>query len=298
MFGFLIVNKPPGWTSRDVVNVIQKHVRPFKVGHAGTLDPLATGVLVLGIGQATRLFEFLQGARKAYEATFLLGRESDTEDTEGSVTILPNPTIPSQHEIEIAAQKLIGRIMQRPPAYSAIKVKGQAAYARARRGELVELNERPVDVYEIRIREYAYPILRVGIVCGSGTYIRSLGRDMAKSLGTATVMSALSRTFVGPFRMEDAFDLTNIDRKEIEDRLRPPIEGLSHIPKVTVNSTQARQLMQGQVVDAGIQAPCRDPVAVVDQENRLVAMAEISRGASGSSLRPLRCFPNDANETN
>src|SRR5437868_5550844 len=139
MFALLNVNKPAGITSRDVVNRLQRLVRPAKVGHAGTLDPLATGVLVVCLGQATRLIEYVQQMPKTYHGTFLLGRESDTEDIEGDVKELPNAPRPSRAEIDAALPQFVGRIEQRPPAYSALKVGGERAYDKARRGEAVVL---------------------------------------------------------------------------------------------------------------------------------------------------------------
>ena len=194
-FGLLCVNKPVGMTSRQAVNVVQRLARPAKVGHAGTLDPLADGVLVVGVGSATRLLEYVQQMRKRYVGTFLLGRSSPTEDTEGQVTECPDAPVPTLDEIGSAAARWTGRIAQRPPAFSALKVAGRRAYDLARRGKLPQLAPRPVDVFQIEIRRYQYPELVLNVECGGGTYIRSLGRDLAESLGTAAVMSALTRTF-------------------------------------------------------------------------------------------------------
>src|SRR5436309_1327485 len=149
MFGLLNVEKPAGLTSRDVVNRVQRLVRPHKVGHAGTLDPLATGVLVLAVGPATRLVEYIQQMPKMYQSAFLLGRTSDTEDIEGNVTELSEPPIPNRKEIVSAISSFVGTIEQRPPAYSALKVAGRPAYKLARRGEEPQLAPRPVVVHSI-----------------------------------------------------------------------------------------------------------------------------------------------------
>jgi tRNA pseudouridine(55) synthase len=156
--GILTLNKPPGMTSRQAVDLVKRLVRPAKVGHAGTLDPLACGVLVVAIGKATRLIEFVQQAPKRYQATFLLGRTSPTDDVEGEITELFDPPIPSRAEIERASQQFVGTIEQRPPAFSAIKVGGRRAYDLARGGRAVELAPRPVAVYEISVLAYEYPI--------------------------------------------------------------------------------------------------------------------------------------------
>src|SRR4051794_35109294 len=157
MFGLLNIDKPAGLTSRDVVNVVQRLVRPHKVGHAGTLDPLATGVLVVAIGPATRLVEYIQRMAKSYRAVFLLGRTSDTEDIEGKVAELPQAPVPNIEQIESATPRFVGMIDQRPPVYSALKVGGRRAYELARRGETIELAPRRVEVHSIDIVRYAYP---------------------------------------------------------------------------------------------------------------------------------------------
>ncbi|NOY30442.1 MAG: tRNA pseudouridine(55) synthase TruB, partial [Planctomycetes bacterium] len=184
MFGILNLNKPIGWTSRDAVNRVQRLVRPAKAGHAGTLDPLATGVLVVCIGPATRLISYVQAMPKVYQATFLLGRTSDSDDIETEVRELASPPQPSREEIESKLPDFLGEIQQRPPAYSALKVNGQRAYKLAREGLAVQLEPRPVEIYELRVTGYNYPELKINLRCGSGTYVRSLGRDLAEALGT------------------------------------------------------------------------------------------------------------------
>src|SRR5436190_8799230 len=199
MFGLLNVDKPSGLTSRDVVNRVQRLVKPHKVGHAGTLDPLASGVLVVCVGPATRLIEYVQRMPKRYLATFLLGRRSETEDIEGAVTELTDTPVPTVEQAHGALPNFVGRIQQLPPAFSALKVDGQRAYALARKGETPDLQPRPIEVYSVELVEYSYPQLVLDIRCGSGTYVRSLGRDIARALGTEAVMSALVRTEIGPF---------------------------------------------------------------------------------------------------
>ncbi len=190
LVGFLNINKPRGVTSRWVVDQVKRLVKPAKSGHAGTLDPLATGVLVVGVGQATRLVDYVQQMRKCYRAEFLLGRTSPTEDVEGEITELSNAAVPTRLQIAAAVGQFIGDIMQRPPAFSALKVAGKRAYALARRGQEVELTPRLVTIHRLRVMEYEYPRLVIDTECSSGTYIRSLGRDVAEALGTGAVMSA------------------------------------------------------------------------------------------------------------
>ena len=158
--GILNLAKPPGMTSRRALDVVGRLIRPNRAGHAGTLDPLATGVLVICIGQATRLIEYVQQMPKTYEATFLLGRTSDTEDVEGTVVELIDPPVPTREQIDRAAAALVGDIMQRPPAFSALKVQGRRAYDLARAGEQVDLAPRPIQVYGIDVLAYDYPTLQ------------------------------------------------------------------------------------------------------------------------------------------
>ena len=204
LFGIFNVNKPPGWTSRRAVNHIQRFVRPAKVGHAGTLDPLATGVLLICVGPATRLVEYCHRLPKCYRATFLLGRQSPTDDTEVESEYLPDAPKPTRAQIEAALFQFQGEIEQRPPLFSAVKIQGQRAYKIARKGKQVELPMRVVTIHTIDLITYTYPELVLDIKCGTGTYIRALGRDLAFSLNTAAVMSALERTAIGNFQIEDS----------------------------------------------------------------------------------------------
>ena len=175
--GLLSLSKPSGMTSRQAVDVVQRLARPVKAGHAGTLDPLATGVLVVCVGGATHLIEYVQRMPKRYTATFLLGRQSPTEDVEGAVVELPHAPVPAGEQIEAAAQRFVGRIDQRPPAFSALKIHGRPAYKLARQGRPVTLQPRPVELYRIEVKSYRYPELILEVECGGGTYVRSLGRD-------------------------------------------------------------------------------------------------------------------------
>lgn len=270
MFGFLNIDKPAGMTSRDVVNRIERLVRPAKVGHAGTLDPLATGVLVVAVGPATRLVEYVQRLPKTYRGTFLLGQQSDTEDVDGAVVDLAAATVPSKDALEAAAKRLIGTIEQRPPAYSAVKVAGKRAYKMARRGETVELRARPVEIHSLEIVRYEYPEMELLVRCGSGTYIRSLGRDLAHSLGTAAVMSQLRRLAIGPFCVEEAIGLDEISRETIDRRLLSPLVGLEEMARVQVSEEEKKRLVNGQVIPNRWETDAEEIAATED--GRLVAI--------------------------
>ena len=248
MFGILNVNKPAGWTSRDVVNRVQRLVRPAKAGHAGTLDPLATGVLVVCVGPATRLISYVQQMPKTYEATFLLGRTSPSDDVETEITELADAADPTLAEIEACLPQFLGTIQQRPPAYSALKIKGQRAYKLAREGKEVELKSRPVEIYELAITGYAYPELKLTMRCGSGTYVRSLGRDLAESLGTGAVMSALERTAIGDFRVGDAVNIEPLDGALLETHLVPPLVAVAHLPRIELSDPQWNELRHGRLI--------------------------------------------------
>jgi tRNA pseudouridine55 synthase len=247
--GLFNLNKPQGMTSRWTVDQVQRLVRPAKAGHAGTLDPLATGVLVVAVGQATRLVEYVQQLPKQYRADFLLGRTSTTEDVDGEVSELLDPPIPSRSEIQHAAEKFLGKIMQRPPAFSALKVAGKRAYALARRGHEVELQPRPVRVHRLEIIEIDYPRLMLEIECSSGTYVRSLGRDLAESLGTGAIMSALERTAIGSFHIQDAIDVQSLSRDNIADHLLPPRSAVEHLPPINLSPTECERISRGQFID-------------------------------------------------
>ncbi|MEJ7590958.1 MAG: tRNA pseudouridine(55) synthase TruB [Planctomycetaceae bacterium] len=184
LFGVLNVYKPADVTSRDVVNTVQRLIRPTKCGHAGTLDPMATGVLLIGIGPATRLITMLQDGAKTYVAEFVLGQTSDTDDSTGKVEHLPTPIeLPTGEVINARLQSMTGVVSQVPPVFSAVHVDGQRAYDLARRGEAVELAAKNVEIHSIRLLNYEWPRLELEIICGSGTYIRSIARDLGKTLG-------------------------------------------------------------------------------------------------------------------
>jgi tRNA pseudouridine55 synthase len=283
--GLLNINKPAGMTSREVVNHVQKLVRPAKAGHAGTLDPLATGVLIVGVGRATRLIEFVQQLPKQYRATFLLGRHSDTEDTEGQVVELPNPAVPRRDQIEAQALKFLGEQMQRPPAYSALKVRGQRAYDLARAGAPPELVPRPIVILALEVLAYDYPQLELRIACSSGTYVRSLGRDLAEALGTAAVMSALVRTAVGHFRLAEAVELATLTPNTLSRHLLPPRQAVAHLPARELTAAELARIARGMSIpSAGAQQG--EHFAALDKQGQLAAILE----AHVQGLRPVVNF--------
>ena len=273
--GIAILHKPKGESSRATLNRLQRAVhsrhkrlleslrdepellaklKPRKsprVGHAGTLDPMAEGVLVACVGEATKLIDVLQMLPKHYIGTFQLGMTSDTEDAEGTITVLPDPPRPTLEQLQQAASQFVGCIRQQPPIYSALKIDGQRAYKLAREGKAPELQEREIDVYQIDVIEYEYPFFRLVIECGSGTYVRSLGRDIGKRLDSGAIMTALTRDRIGPFSLENALlpsafdDMT--DSRWLESLL--PIEiGVAHLPKIDLDNELAIKIKNGQII--------------------------------------------------
>lgn len=292
MFGLLNLDKPAGWSSRDAVNRVQRLVRPARVGHAGTLDPLATGVLVLCLGPATRLIEYVQRMPKTYLATFQLGRRSETDDTEGVVEEIPGCPVPSRAELDAALPQFVGEIQQRPPVFSAVKVEGQRAYKLARRGQLADLPPRPVTVSKLQATAYDYPSLQLLINCGSGTYVRSLGRDLAQALGTCAVMSSLQRTAIGAFDLSTAVDPRQLTTDLLPGVLISPRMAVADLPVWPINPAEARLLAQGRMLsvrDLGSLAePPAAEYAALDAAGRLRA---ILRRTRGDLFKPAPNFP-------
>ncbi len=194
--GWLVIDKPAGITSSRVV-VQLRRATGIKAGHAGTLDPLATGVLIVCLGPATRLIDVIHRQTKGYRARFLLGKQSDTDDIEGTVTDVVDARPVTRGDVEHALPRFVGKIAQVPPQFSAVHVQGRRAYQLARAGQEVEIEPREVEVFRLELLSFAYPELEVEIECGSGTYVRSIGRDLGALLGTGAGMSQLVRTRVG-----------------------------------------------------------------------------------------------------
>jgi len=208
----LLVNKPKGLTSHDVVDEVRKITGVRKVGHGGTLDPAATGLLIIGVGRAgtKRLGKFTKGMKKTYEAEIMLGAISSTLDSEGEIVFNKMQVKPGQKEVQKAINSLVGMYGQVPPAYSAIKIKGKKAYELARKGKAVKLEPRKITVYSIKLISYKYPSLEIECTVSSGTYIRALARDVGEKLGTGAYLRELRRTKIGKYDLKDAVDLKEL----------------------------------------------------------------------------------------
>ncbi len=210
--GFILINKPSGITSHDVVDELRKITKIKKIGHAGTLDPFATGLLILGIGREfTKKLSIFQKKDKEYVATLRLGAESDTFDRDGKIVEKPVEKIPEREEIEKVLKSFLGEIEQIPPVFSAKKVRGRKLYELARKGIKVEPKPQKVKIYEISILEYKFPYLKIKVKCSSGTYIRSLANDIGKKLGCGAYVDELVRTKIGEFSIEKAVDLSKLN---------------------------------------------------------------------------------------
>jgi tRNA pseudouridine55 synthase len=271
--GILNINKPSGWTSHDVVARVRRLAGEKRVGHAGTLDPLAEGVLPVLLGRATRLADFVQGGRKTYIARIALGTATSTDDLEGEV--VETRPVPPLTDIDSALAAFRGDILQTPPAFSAVKVAGQRAYAVARRGGSLALDARPVTIYDLHV--LSLEPLKLEVTCSRGTYIRSLARDLAVALGTVGHLAHLVRTRVGPFRIEDAVALEGLD---VARSLLSADCALLDAPSFQATPEDLARLVNGQAVAAG--GLHGDPVRVYDPEGQLVCVGR----ADGDLLHP------------
>jgi tRNA pseudouridine55 synthase len=211
MDGIINIDKPPGLTSHDVVARVRRITGQKKAGHAGTLDPMATGVLPVVLGKATRLVEYLAGADKVYRATLVLGATTPTYDCEGEITPTPGAVMPTRREVEEALEGFKGEIEQLPPMYSAIKVGGKKLYEIARGGIEVERQARRVTIFRLELEAYRPPVLALFVECSKGTYIRSLAHDLGSALGTGAYLDALIRTRHGPFALDGATTLEGLE---------------------------------------------------------------------------------------
>ena len=251
--GFLNLDKPLQWTSHDVVARVRRRLRTLtdckKVGHAGTLDPLASGVLVLCLGKATRLSSYVMHTRKQYQAQITLGRTTASYDAEGDVTAAADASHITQSAIQEVLRRFIGEIQQVPPMHSAVKVGGRKLYQLARAGKSVERKARQVRIYSIDILSWNNPIIELKVVCGSGTYIRSLAHDIGQALGAGAYLSALRRIASGDFHIGDSISLDKvINSDKWLKQIVPPHAALRHHPRLTLTASEIQRIQQGQFI--------------------------------------------------
>jgi len=249
LHGILVVDKPKGWTSHDVVARVRRIAGQRQVGHGGTLDPMATGVLALGLGQGTRLLEFVSDGRKTYEATVRFGAATDSYDADGSITVEADWRHVTEDGVRKALAGFVGDILQRPPAFSAIKRAGVPLYQLARRGEHVEVEPREVTVFRLEVIRLDLPDLELIVECSSGTYVRSLAHDLGQTLGSAAYLTSLRRTAAGTLGIADAVALETLDgggRELLALSLLALDRPVWRLPAIIVNSEHARDAIQGR----------------------------------------------------
>jgi tRNA pseudouridine55 synthase len=294
--GWLILDKPQGLTSTDAVNRVKRLYQAQKAGHAGTLDPLATGILPIAFGEATKTVPYVVDGEKSYRFSVTWGAETDTDDVDGKV-VKTSDARPERSGIEAILANFTGDIQQTPPQYSAIKVDGERAYDLAREGQVFELAARTVTVHELRITEHAADntVSTFDCDCGKGTYVRSLARDMGRLLGCLGHVTVLRRTRVGPFTESAAISLDNLTeiansaagRDGLMISLRPVETALDDIPALSVTPADAARLNRGQpILIRGAGAPILTGPAYALCKGSLVAIGEIQQG----ELHPLRVF--------
>lgn len=279
MDGFLAINKPKGITSHDAVAFARRRLKIRKIGHAGTLDPMATGVLILGIGAATRLLEYIQNSEKEYEAEITFGATSSTDDADGEIAKFPDAQMITRTDFEQALPEFIGTIHQIPPQFSAIKVSGQSAHRLARSGKEVKLKSREVVIHDIQIRRFDFPKAEISVRCGKGTYIRSLARDLGARLETGAYLSKLTRTRVGEFNLNKALPLRSIRADKVA-----PIESGVTLPQINLTRLEADKIQNGQ----RISSRTSDPLVAAFFEDHFLGI--LSREESKHSLRPEKVF--------
>jgi tRNA pseudouridine55 synthase len=296
--GWVVLDKPIGMTSTHAVAVVKRAFSAKKAGHAGTLDPLASGVLPIALGEATKTVPFVMDGRKTYRFTVRWGVETDTDDAEGR-PVAESEVRPGADAIRAALPQFTGALMQMPPRFSAIKIAGERAYDLARAGEEVTLAPRPVDIGSLELIEQTDPDQAVfAAECGKGTYVRALARDLGRALGTFGHVVALRRTAVGPFPEASAVGVADLpeapdpqapprDPQPVSPALQPIAMGLTNVPGLSVSRADAGRLARGQpVLLRGRDAPVGSGWMAVSTEGQLVALAEIVEG----ELCPRRIF--------
>jgi tRNA pseudouridine55 synthase len=278
--GILLLDKPVGPTSHDAVARVRRAAGLRRVGHAGTLDPLADGLLVLGLGPAARFLEYLVGLDKTYETTVRLGRATTTYDAEGEVTA-ENPVDVSAADVAAALGAFRGPIRQRVPSHSAVKRDGRPLYESARRGEMIDLPQRDVVIHALDLLAFDPPLVTLRVACSSGTYIRSLAHDLGATLGCGGHVAALRRTAVGAFSVDGAVPLDTLTPESVAAALLPPAAAVAHLPRLEVDESEATRLSLGQRLAAPPDALAGN-AAAFGPDGRFLGVVEVD----GDVIRP------------
>ncbi len=290
MNGLLNVNKPLGHSSHDVIRDLRRLTNFRRIGHTGTLDPMATGVLVLVMGAATRLARFVTGSDKRYRAVVHFGEETATYDVEGEVISRCEVTF-DRAQLDGVLEGFRGPLLQIPPMYSAIRVKGQRLYELARRGEDVVREPRPVTIHELEVLAWEPPELTLDVLCSPGTYIRSLAHDLGEALECGAHLRSLVRTATGPFRLEESYTLEDLaalaEEGRLEDALLPPKAALYALPAVQLTDNEVQAVRYGQAIALDVPEGA-EVLQARDQDDRLVAVMVPQREGR---WRPSRVMP-------
>lgn len=279
MQGFINLDKQAGFTSHDCVALVRKNLRLKRVGHGGTLDPVATGVLPIALGKATRLLQYLQ-TDKAYQATIRLGVVTTTDDLAGEVvTSNPVPEL-SLEQVKAALQQFIGKIEQIPPKYSAIQVQGKRLYDLARTGKEIEVPVRIVKVFKLDVLDWRggdYPEVDIAIACGAGTYIRAIARDLGTMLQTGGTLAALRRTQSSGFSISDSITLDQLKEQLQQGSFKPiaPEIALQHLPSITLPATLAQKWCQGQQIVCQDDIAANSPVQIYREDDRFLGIGHL-----------------------
>jgi tRNA pseudouridine55 synthase len=295
--GFLSIDKPAGITSHDVIMRVRKVMEEYaqkvglpaeaqraKAGHAGTLDPFATGVLLILIGSAARLVEYVHLLPKEYEAEIILGAMSDTDDATGNIQPqAPDKIITTQH-LNTVLKKCTGTLQQVPPLYAAIKVKGKKLYEYARSGKKVERQARTVIIQKIELLEYAYPKLRIAVTCSAGTYIRALARDIGHLLQTGAYLHQLRRTAIGPFSIKNALSLDALTPENISAHLQPSPRLVNHLISVILSNEEIVNIKHGKALAAPTPLPEDQPLTLLNQQQTLIGIGRYD--VTARTIRP------------
>lgn len=282
MNGILIIDKPGGWTSHDVVNKTRRILQEKKIGHTGTLDPLATGVLVLCIGKATRIVRYLESDDKAYIAELRLGVTTDTLDSQGKVLDTREYTPPSLERIKEVLADFLGEIRQRPPAFSALKVSGVPSYRLARQGSSPKHDERTVTIRSIDLIDFQDPLVKFSVHCSKGTYVRTLCADIGERLGMGAHLASLIRTRAGRFTLEQAISLEQLAEMtaggSVASALISPEQALQELLSVTVDRAAADRIAHGsslEVPSGDLPDGATNPIRILGHDGQLLAVARV-----------------------
>lgn len=302
MHGILLVDKPEDMTSNHVVQILKRLVKPAKVGHTGTLDPAASGLLVLLIGAATRTLDYLDESKKRYNLTVCLGEQTDTDDRDGAVIRSEDPSSVTADQIQQVLGGYTGVVDQVPPNYSAIKKDGVPLYKLARKGVLLTLEPRKVEIFSLEMVKWNPPFLDLELVCSKGAYARSLARDIGLDLGVGGRLESLRRTESGPFTVDDSMTLEDIDaggRETVIQNLISLPDALSHIPDLQISSPELRRILRGSPFTLARSRVPRSDLScnrqshlfkIVSGNGSVVILVRCEPKGTEVSVRPVRVF--------